>query len=89
MEKYGRNHVSSVVLEEISFFRKKPNPGWLQLKVCLVVIVFICSNCTSVHNLMVGKLIFRTARLFWGMSKFFSRIGKKLQGRGQKLGRVA
>ena len=27
MEKYGRNHVSSVVLEEISFFRKKPNPG--------------------------------------------------------------
>ena len=38
------------------------------IKVCLVVIVFICSNCTSVHpeidNLMVGELTSRTARLF-------------------------
>ena len=52
-------------------------------KVCLVVIVFICINCISVHpqldNLMVGELIFRTARLFLGRnSSFFSRIGKKL-----------
>ena len=52
------------------------------IKVCLVVIVFICSNCTSVHpeidNLMVGELIFRTARLFLSKkSSFFSRIGKK------------
>ena len=53
------------------------------IKVCLVVIVFICINCTSFHpgidNLMVGELIFRTARLFLGRnSSFFSRIGKKL-----------
>ena len=38
------------------------------VKVCLVLIVFICSNCTYVHpeidNLMVGELIFSTARLF-------------------------
>ena len=52
------------------------------IKVCLVVIVFICSNCTSVHpeidNLMVGKLIIRTARLFLGKkSSFFSRTGQK------------
>ena len=60
------------------------NPwSWMaSIKVCLVVIVFISSNCTSVHpeidNLMVGELIFRTARLFLGRrSKFFSRIGKK------------
>ena len=37
------------------------------IKDFLVVIVFICSNCTSVHqeidNLMVGELIFRTVRL--------------------------
>ena len=53
------------------------------IKVCLVVIVFICINCTSFHpgidNLMVGEFIFRTARLFLGRnSSFFSRIGKKL-----------
>ena len=30
LTKYGRNHVSSVVLEEISFFRKKPNHGLSQ-----------------------------------------------------------
>ena len=52
------------------------------IKVCLVVIVFIYSNCTSVHpeidNLTVGELIFRTARLFLGRKiSFFSRIGKK------------
>ena len=52
------------------------------IKVCLVVIVFICSNCTSVYpeigNLMVGELIFKTARLYLGRkSSFFSRIGKK------------
>ena len=50
------------------------------IKVCLVVIVFICSNCTSVHpesdNLMLGELISRTTRLFLGRnSSFFSRIG--------------
>ena len=28
MEKYGRNPVSSDVLEEIGFFRKKPNPDY-------------------------------------------------------------
>ena len=54
-------------------------------KVCLVVIVFICINCTSVHpemdNLMVGELLFRKARLFLGRnSLFFSRIGKKTLG---------
>ena len=59
----------------------------------LVVIVFICINCPSVHpeiyNLVVGDLIFRMARLCLGRnSPFFSRIGKKLLGRGQKLGRV-
>ena len=53
------------------------------IKVCLVVIVFICSNCASVNpeidNIMVVELIFRTGRLFWGRnSSFFSRIGKKL-----------
>ena len=52
------------------------------IKVCLVAIVFICSNCTSVHleidNLMVGELVFRTARLFLGRkSSFFNKIGKK------------
>ena len=40
------------------------------IEICLVIIVFICSNCTSVHpeidNLMIGELILRTARLFWG-----------------------
>ena len=40
------------------------------IKVCLIVIVFICSNCSSVHpeidNLMVVELILRTARLFLG-----------------------
>ena len=51
------------------------------IKVCLVVIVFKCSKCTSVHpeidNPMVGELIFRTARLFLGRKRsFFSRIGK-------------
>ena len=39
------------------------------IKNCLVI-VFIYSNCTSVHpeidNLMVGELVFRTARLFLG-----------------------
>ena len=38
------------------------------IKVCLVVIVFLCINCTSVNpeidNLMVGELIFRRVRLF-------------------------
>ena len=36
------------------------------IKVCLVVIVFICSNCNYVHqeidNLIVEELIFWTAR---------------------------
>ena len=55
------------------------------IKVCLVVIVFICSNCTSVHpgidHLMVGELIFKTARLLLGKkSSFFSWIGKKTSG---------
>ena len=55
------------------------------IKVCLVVIVFICIYCTSVHpeidHLMVGELIFREARLFWSKnSSFFSRIGKKTLG---------
>ena len=43
------------------------------IKVCLVVIVFICINRrppASVHpeiyNLMVGELVFRTARQFFG-----------------------
>ena len=59
------------------------------IKVCLVVIVFICINCTSVHpemdNLMVGELIFRTARRLLGRnSSFFSRIGKKTLGYGTK-----
>ena len=60
------------------------------IKGCLVVIVFICINCTSVHpeidNLMVGELIFRTvARLFLGRnSSFFSRIGKRILGCGTK-----
>ena len=53
------------------------------IKVCLVVIVFICINCTSFHpeigNLMVGELMFRTARLYLGRNSLFtSRIGKKL-----------
>ena len=48
------------------------------------------SNCTSIHpeidNSKVGELIYRTARLILGRnSLFFSRIGKKLKGRGQKL----
>ena len=52
------------------------------IKVCLVVIVFICSNCASVQpeiaNLMVGELIFRTARLCLGRkSSFFSRDWQK------------
>ena len=52
------------------------------IKVCLVVIVFICINCTSVHpeidNLMVGELMFSMARLFLGRNNsFYSRIGKK------------
>ena len=55
------------------------------IKVCLVVIVFICISCTSVHpeidNLIIGELIFRTARLFLGRnSSFFSRIGKHTLG---------
>ena len=55
------------------------------IKVYLVVIVFICSKCTSVHpeidNSMVGELIFRTARLFLGRKRsFLSRIGKKTLG---------
>ena len=60
--------------------------SWMaSIKVCPVVTVFICINCTSVHpeidNLMVGELIFRTARLFLGRSSsFFSRIGKKTLG---------
>ena len=38
---------------------------------------------------MVGELIFRTARLLLGRnSPFYSKIGKKLYSRGQKLGRV-
>ena len=58
-------------------------------KVCLVVFVFICSNCTSVHpeidNLMVGELIFMTTRLSLGRnSSFFSRIGKNTLGLGTK-----
>ena len=44
------------------------------IKVCLVVIVFICINCTSVHpdidNLMVGEMIFRTAKQFLGRKSF-------------------
>ena len=53
------------------------------IKVYLVVIIFIFSNCISAHpeidlNYMVGELIFRTARLFlYRNSSFFSRIGKK------------
>ena len=52
------------------------------IKVCLVVIVFICINFSSVHpeidNLMVGELIFRMVRLFLGRNtSFFRRIGKK------------
>ena len=35
-EKYGRNQVSSDVLEEIGFFRKKPNPGDNLLEIYLV-----------------------------------------------------
>ena len=51
------------------------------IKVCLVVIIIKCINCTSVHpkidNLMNGELIFRTARLFLGRNgSFFSRTGK-------------
>ena len=51
----------------------------------LVVIDFICINCTSVHpeidNMMAGELIFRTTRLCLGRySSFFSRIGKKTLG---------
>ena len=50
------------------------------IKVCLVVIVFICINRTYVHpetdNLIVGELIFRMARLVLGRNNsFFSRIG--------------
>ena len=58
------------------------------IKVCLVVIVFPCSNCASVHpemeNLMVGELIIRMARFFCvgtvhflvGLAKNF-RVGDK------------
>ena len=54
------------------------------IKVCLVVIVFICINCTSVHseidNLMVGQLIFRTARLFLvGTVHFSVGLAKNLR----------
>ena len=55
------------------------------IKVCLVVIVFICSNCTSVHqeidNLMVGELIFRIGRqgqLLVGTVYFSVGLAKKL-----------
>ena len=59
------------------------------IKVCLVVIVFICSNYPSVHqkidSLIVGELIFRMARLILGRnSSFFTRIGKKTLGYGTK-----
>ena len=51
------------------------------IKVCLFVIIFICSNCTSVHqendNSIVEELIFRTARLILGRN---NRIGKKNLG---------
>ena len=55
------------------------------IKVYLVVIVFICSNCTSVHqeidDLIVGEFIFRTVRLILGKnSSIFSGIGKKALG---------
>ena len=44
--------------------------SWMaSIKVCLVVIVFICIYCTSVHpeidNLMVRELIFREACQYW------------------------
>ena len=51
-----------------------------------------CWNCLymqysvhpEIHNLMVGKLMFRTARQFLGRnSSFFSRIGKKELGVGE------
>ena len=52
------------------------------IKVCLVVTVFICCNCTSVHpeidNLLVGELIFRTAKLFLGRNSSSFRLAKKL-----------
>ena len=52
------------------------------IKVRLVVIVLICSNCTSVHpetdDLIVGELIFRTARISLGRnSSLFSMIDKE------------
>ena len=52
--------------------------SWMSsIKVCLVVIVFICSNCTPVHqeidDLIVGELIFWMARLkFWVGTVHFS-----------------
>ena len=56
--------------------------------VCLVVIVFICSDCTTVHpeidNLMVGELIFGWQGYFWVGKVHFSvgltnnfRVGDK------------
>ena len=45
MEKYGRNHVSSVVLEEIHFFRKKPNPV---RGLCIIIHMGVCV-CACVY----------------------------------------
>ena len=53
------------------------------IKVCLVVIVFICINCTSVHpeidHLMVGEVIFRTARQFLGRNIFLVELAKNFR----------
>ena len=60
------------------------------IKVCLVIIVFICSNCTSIHqeidNSIVGELIYRMARLFFGVGTFHFSVGlaKILKGLGTK-----
>ena len=52
------------------------------IKVCLVVIVVICSNCTSVHqeidSLIVGELIFGEANFWVGTVHFSLELAKKL-----------
>ena len=56
--------------------------SWISsIKVCLVVIVFICSSYASVHqeidNLIVGELIFMTGYFWVKHVHFSSRIDKR------------
>ena len=66
------------------------------IKVCLVVIVFICINCRPLL-LFIQKFIIlwlenwylgRRGNFVVGTIHFSVGLAKKLKGRGQKLGRV-